>query len=69
MTRSNYSTDAKIIASEYGSNMGYLVREFELEAERKKEESREAARNAKEEASGSKNGLLTKFLHRNDTRR
>ena len=69
MKRSGYSSDLRIGASEYGSDIGYLVREFEIEGERKKEEGRKASLKAKEEAIGSKNRFLSKLFDKEDTRR
>ena len=54
---------------EYRSEIGYLVREFEAEAERKKVEMKNRSEGAKEERAASKRPFLTRLFDRRRTSR
>jgi len=69
MDRTRYDPELKIAASEYRSEIGYLVREFEAEAERKKVEMKNRSEGAKEERAASKRPFLTRLFDRRRTSR
>jgi hypothetical protein len=69
MGSTRYPQDIKIAASEYGSDIGYLVREFEIQAERKKVETKIASNMAKEEIMGSKKRPTSHIFRKSHTLR
>ncbi len=64
MNQARYSPELKMAASEYGSDVGYLVREFEIEAERKSVEKKNASVKAKEDAVGSKKRFMARIFEK-----
>ena len=62
MDRIKGTTEMRMAASEWGSDIGYLAKEFEDEAERKKDEMRSKEIKAKEEAVGTKKHFLARLF-------
>jgi ribosomal protein L19E len=61
--------ELKIATSEYRSDVGYLVREFEIEAERKKAEMKNEYNQTNEKEATSKKPFLTRLFNKRRTPR
>jgi hypothetical protein len=62
MSRARYDPELRLAASEYRSDVGYLVREFEIEAERKRSELVKKSDQAEEEAKATNKPFLTRLF-------
>jgi hypothetical protein len=62
MGRARYDPELKLAASEYKSDVGYLIREFEIEDERKRSEMKNKSNQAEEEANGMNRPFLTRLF-------
>jgi hypothetical protein len=61
--------EMRIAASEWRSDVAYLAREFEIEAERKRAEKKRSSVKAKEDAVGTKKHFMARLFEKRHTSR